>query len=44
MKKTLSGGRIIEGRPKKTRQGDGKNTKNSARPNKSRRKLNRGQG
>lgn len=44
MKKSLSGSRIVEGRPKKTRQGDGKNTKKSSRPNKSRRKLSRGQG
>jgi hypothetical protein len=44
MKKNLSGGRIIESQPKKSRQGDGKHTKNSATSRNAKRKPTRGQG
>jgi hypothetical protein len=42
--KTLSGGKIIESRPKKTRQGDGKHTKYAATSRNGRKKATRGQG
>lgn len=42
--KSLSGGKIIESRPKKSRQGDGKHTKYSATSRNGKRKPTRGQG
>jgi hypothetical protein len=45
MAKTYSmGGKTIESRPKKTRQGNGKHSKYSATPRNSARKRPRGQG
>ena len=42
--KTLSGGQLIQTKPKKTRQGQSKNTKVSATSANPKRKLTRGQG
>lgn len=42
--KSLSGGRIIESRPKKSRQGNGKHTKYSATSRNGKRKPYRSQG
>jgi len=44
IKKSLSGNKIIESRPKNTRQGDGANTKHSATSRNNARKKYRGQG
>ena len=42
--KTLSGGQLIQSKPKKTRQGQSKNTKVAATSSNHKRKLTRGQG
>ena len=42
--KSLSDGKLIESRPKKSRQGDGKHTKYSATSRNGKRKRYRGQG
>lgn len=42
--KSLSGGKIIESKPKKTRQGNSKNTKYAKSSSNNARKPNRGQG
>jgi len=44
VKKSLSGGKLIEARPKKTRQGNSQNTKRSATSANGRKKAYRGQG
>ena len=44
IKKSLMGNGFVEGRPKNTRQGDGKNTKYSATSRNGKRKPYRGQG
>ncbi len=44
IKSSLTGGNMIESRPKKTRQGDGKHTKYAASSRNSARKRYRGQG
>lgn len=42
--KTISGGTLIQSNPKKSAQGQGKNSKFSARANSHRKKKTRGQG
>ncbi len=42
--KTISGGKIVESRPKKSRQGNGKHTKHTATSRNGRTKATRGQG
>ena len=42
--KTLSGGKIIQSKPKKSRQGNGRNTKYTATSRNGARKASRGQG
>jgi hypothetical protein len=42
--KTISGGTLIQSKPKKSAQGQGKNSKFSARSNSHRSKKTRGQG
>jgi hypothetical protein len=44
IKKSLSGGKIIESKPKNTRQGDGSHTKYAASSRNKARKKYRGQG
>ena len=44
VKKSLSGGKLIESRPKNTRQGCGSNTKHAATSRNRARKKYRGQG